>query len=241
VAASRIPKAPQSMLQSSEEWGQRNNALMESLLQLINTYAKFELGKGLDVGCQVGDLTEQLSILTGQSWRGIDPEIVEDKTTANGTPLVHGRAEEIPGGDAEFDCVFLANVFEHIDPATRVDALREIRRVLRPGGVVVGQIPNPYFPIESHSRLPFMGWLPDGLKRHYWRLSPAPWGLDFYTVGIRTLTADAKRANLPLIYRQNFNYPLEAIPQRLRPVARLLRAPMALYPWSWQFVLQKGS
>ena len=30
--------------------------------------------------------------------------------------------------------------------------LHEISRVLRPGGILAGQIPNPYFPIESHSR-----------------------------------------------------------------------------------------
>jgi SAM-dependent methyltransferase len=44
-----------------------------------------------------------------------------------------------------FDCVTLANVFEHLEPALHNASMAEIYRVLAPGGILVGQIPNPYF------------------------------------------------------------------------------------------------
>ena len=88
--------------------------------------------------------------------------------------------------------------------------------MLGPGGHVIGQIPNPYFPIESHSRLPFMGWLPMRAQKVYWRLSPAPWEHDFFVVTIRQLRAAAEKQGLETLYVRNFNYPPEVIPKALR-------------------------
>jgi SAM-dependent methyltransferase len=117
--------------------------------------------------------------------------------------------------------------------------MNEMRRVLRPGGVVVGQIPNPYFPIESHSRLPLMGWLPISVQRRYWKLSPVAWEHDFYVVTMRHVTKAALEAGLVLEFRRNFNYPLSVIPEKFRPVAKLLARPMQSFPWAWQFVLER--
>jgi SAM-dependent methyltransferase len=131
----------------------------------------------------------------------------------------------------------LANVYEHVFPERRVASFEEIRRVLAPGGVVVGQIPNPYFPIESHSRLPFMGWLPVGLQHRYWRLSPSPWEHDFFVVTPKHLRRDATAGGLEPRLVRNFNYPPEVIPEGVRWAARALRRPMGVMPWAWQFVL----
>jgi SAM-dependent methyltransferase len=228
-----------ALLQSDEEWGQRNEALSASMLELIAEFADFQLGQGLDIGCQQGNLTDMLAIRTGQRWRGIDPVLLGPTRSPNGADLSPGSADSTPFDDGEFDCLLFANVFEHIRPDRRVASLREMMRVLRPGGVIVGQIPNPYFPIESHSRLPFMGWLPIGLQRKYWKLSPVPWDHDFYVVTTRTLAAEAGEVGLKVTYRRNFNYPLEVIPAFLRPVARFLTVPMRSFPWAWQFVVQR--
>lgn len=224
-------------LQSGEEWDTRNRVLLATLGEVIDDYATFDLGRGLDVGCQHGALTDALSERTGVDWRGIDPAFEAITTSPHGAELRPGSADSLPFESEFFDCLLFANVFEHIPPARRVPSLREMRRVLRPGGVIVGQLPNPRFLIESHSRLPFMGWLPIGLQKRYWRLSPVDWEHDFFVVTIRDLAREASEAGLRLVMRRNFNYPLEVIPQALRPVARVLARPMAHFPWAWQFVL----
>ncbi len=109
--------------------------------------------------------------------------------------------------------------------------------MLNPGGVVVGQIPNPYFVIESHSRLPFMGWLPTTWQRRYWKLAPVSWEHDFYVVTMKHLKPVAQRTGFEVVRVRNFNYPSEAIPQQVRWAARLMeRRPLRYMPWSWQFV-----
>lgn len=227
------------LMQSEDEWTARNTHLFESMAGLISRYADFQLGRGLDVGCQSGTLTDKLAERTGQQWWGIDPVLTEAVSSPQGASLLPGSAERLPFDGQQFDVLMFANVFEHVDPEHRVAALTEMRRVLRPGGVIVGQLPNPYFPIESHSRLPFMGWLPISLQRRYWRLTPAPWQHDFFVVTLRGLRVAARASGLRVLYAKGYNYPLDVIPRRVRPLARALQLPMKLMPWSWQFVLAR--
>ena len=112
-------------------------------------------------------------------------------------------------------------------------------RALKPGGVVVGQLPNPYFPIESHSRLPFMGWLPVRAQKVYWRLAPVPWEHDFYVVTIKHVRRDAEAVGFEIPLTRRFNYPPEVVPASVRWAARALERPMKLMPWAWQFVLRR--
>jgi SAM-dependent methyltransferase len=233
------PLAGTGLLQSREEWAVRDRALAGSLAELIRDNVPAPGGVGLDVGCQRGGLIDQITEETGLSWMGIDPILEESSTTAKGAPIGPGRSDDIPYPDAYFDAAILANVFEHILPDARQKSFDEMWRVLKPGGIVAGQIPNPYFPIESHSRLPFMGWLPIGMQRRYWRLSRVPWEHDFFVVTMRHLQRHARASGFRILQRKAFNYPPEAIPTRVRPLARAAAPIMQVFPWAWQFVLVK--
>ena len=77
----------------------------------------------------------------------------------------------MPFEDASFDAVLANAVFEHI-PQPRDAYLREVWRVLRPGGVlIINETPNKYFPKEVHTTdLWFNHWLPSSLaKRRAYR------------------------------------------------------------------------
>ena len=233
------PLAGTGLLQSREEWAVRDRTLAGCLAKLIRDNVQAPGGLGLDVGCQRGGLIDQITEETGLNWIGIDPVLEESSVTAKGAPIGPGRSDNIPYPDAHFDAEILANVFEHILPDARQKSFDEMWRVLKPGGIVAGQIPNPYFPIESHSRLPFMGYLPLGLQRRYWRLSRVPWEHDFFVVTMRHLQHHARASGFRVLYSKPFNYPPEAIPSRVRPVARMAAPLMRVWPWAWQFVLAK--
>lgn len=231
--------AGRGLLQSPEEWAVRTRVLAESLSHLAEQFLPQMEGRGLDVGCQTGDLTDYLNAHTQLSWEGIDPALVGPKNSAEGAPLYSAASDNIPYPDEYFDCLLLANVFEHIPPERRYQSFIEMYRVLRPGSILVGQLPNPYFPIESHSRLPFMGWLPISIQRRYWRLSPVPWEHDFFTVTVRHLRREADKVGFQVLHVNNFNYPLEALPKAARPLAAIAARPMRRFPWAWQFVLRR--
>ena len=225
-------------MQTDEEWDVRNRVLSETLTELIRANAAPGATKALDVGCQGGVPTDRYAQLTDLDLVGIDPALKEPRLSPDGHQLKPGYSDKLEFPDDEFGVVMLANVYEHIFPDRRVASFEEMRRVLKPDGVVVGQIPNPYFPIESHSRLPFMGWLPVRAQHVYWKLSPAPWEHDFYVVTTKHLRRDATAGGMKVDFVRKFNYPPEVIPKKVRGVARALERPMRVFPWAWQFVLR---
>jgi len=73
-----------------------------------------------------------------------------------------------PFEDRSFDVCWSNAVIEHVgDFQRQVSFLREIKRVSKSFYVTT---PNRHFPIEVHTRLPFLHWLP---KRAFDRLLPA--------------------------------------------------------------------
>lgn len=84
-------------------------------------------------------------------------------------------AENMPFEDACFDGVLLNEVFEHV--VDERQTLAEIRRVLRPGGVLALFSPNRWFPLEGHglrvgqrrihAPAPLIPWLPKRLTKPY--------------------------------------------------------------------------
>lgn len=228
------------LLQTEEEWAARNAILSREVASLIDEYSPTGATHGVEIGCQHGALTEQMGRLTRvPTWSGVDPALTETAVTDSDCVLSPGRASHLEYPDATFDVALFANVFEHIPPDERDVSLCEIYRILKPGGVVVGQLPNPYFPVESHSRLPFMGWLPTKWQHRYWKLTPVDWEHDFYVVTMKHLKQSAERAGFDVLHVRNFNYPPEVIPESFRWAARLLERPMRYMPWSWQFVLRR--
>jgi SAM-dependent methyltransferase len=70
--------------------------------------------------------------------------------TANDLPVtfIQGRSEELPLPSASVDVVAAFQTFEHV--ADLAQSLREVRRVLRPGGILFAQAPNYHSFYEGH-------------------------------------------------------------------------------------------
>lgn len=106
-------------------------------------------GHGLDLGCGNGSVTGLVRDRAGARWHleGIDPDPREAALARESA--VYDVVHEAPGdsiqvADGAFDFVFSNSVLEHVDDLE--PTIREVGRVLRPGGLFVFTVPSPYFP-----------------------------------------------------------------------------------------------
>jgi ubiquinone/menaquinone biosynthesis C-methylase UbiE len=115
----------------------------ESLHRLLVERADVRAGhKALEIGCGTGNLLIVIKRSHPQAEVvGLDPDPkalarARRKATRKGLSieLDRGFAEDLPYPDGSFDRVFSSLMFHHLEPEQRVAALREVRRVLRPGG-----------------------------------------------------------------------------------------------------------
>lgn len=78
--------------------------------------------------------------------------------------MLDGSAEKIPAADRTFDVVHASSVIEHV--ARLDEAIAEVRRVLKPGGVFWFNAASAMCPVQDEIRaFPLFGWYPDKAKR----------------------------------------------------------------------------
>jgi SAM-dependent methyltransferase len=80
---------------------------------------------------------------------------------------VQGDALALPFADGSFDVVFSNAVIEHV--GGREQQRRLVSEALRVGRAVFLTTPNRRFPVEVHTRLPLVHWLPDLLSHPVYR------------------------------------------------------------------------
>ncbi|MGH7570244.1 MAG: class I SAM-dependent methyltransferase [Gemmatimonadota bacterium] len=93
----------------------------------------------LDAGCGTG-----VHLESARRWRlagppvGLDiaPEAIEHAGTRGIASLVRGDASELPFRAGAFDLVLCVDTIQHLSPGAAGRVVAEIRRVLRPGGLV---------------------------------------------------------------------------------------------------------
>jgi len=129
------------------------------------------IGRGkrvLDLGCRSGALSRHF--LDGNEVVGLDVDRVAlAKAAELGIePVVANVEEPLPFPDGSFDAVVAGELLEHLRFPDAVVA--EVRRVLRPGGVIVGSVPNAF---RLQSRLRFLrGRPPEDDPTHLHMFSP---------------------------------------------------------------------
>ncbi|HYI74780.1 MAG TPA: methyltransferase domain-containing protein [Gaiellaceae bacterium] len=83
------------------------------------------------------------------------------------TAYVQGDACSLPFADGQFDVVFSNAVVEHVGDRKRQRQL--VSEAIRVGRRVFLTTPNRRFPIEVHTRLPLVHWLPEPLSHPLYR------------------------------------------------------------------------
>lgn len=118
-------------------------------LSVIQRYATLRGRRVLDCGCGAGDYVFALQALGADAW-GI--EYAREKLAKAPAPVVGrvsvGDLHDIALRDGSVDVALLNEVLEHVPDDGR--ALREVRRVLKPGGTLLIFSPNRRYPFETH-------------------------------------------------------------------------------------------
>jgi len=109
--------------------------------------ARLELGPGLRPRLPIA----------GTHFIDLSPPAVA-QLNARGGKAMHGEIDALPFRDASFDLVCAFDVIEHVDDDQR--AFGEIRRVLKPGGVLICSVP-----LHTHCWTAFDDWV--GHARRY--------------------------------------------------------------------------
>lgn len=115
----------------------------EAVLRLLGDGA----GTLLDVGCGTGART----VAFGEGWDVTGVDVSEDmlrRARARGLEVVRADAAQLPFGDASFDAA--VSTWTHTDVADFAAVVREVARVLRPGGAFVYAGGHPCF-VGPHS------------------------------------------------------------------------------------------
>ncbi len=107
---------------------------------------------------------------------------------------VRGDACDLPFADGEFDVVHSNAVIEHVGGRERQEAF--VREAVRVGKRVFLTTPNRWFPLEVHTRLPLVHWLPSGAAGRAYDLVGKSWAKEN-----RLLGPDDLRALFPVPVR----------------------------------------
>jgi ubiquinone/menaquinone biosynthesis C-methylase UbiE len=129
----------------------------------VSTSGNFSPKLYLDIGAGLG----YNSLVFGESAEqvvALDLHFPKDNVLKSSEKacMIVADACFLPFNNSVFDAVSLFSTIEHIPNQKR--ALREAIRVLKPGGYLVMQFPNKFFPIELHSCLPFVFLIPLRLR-----------------------------------------------------------------------------
>lgn len=140
-------------------------------------------GTWLDCGCAEGGYAAAMATRGPEFVIGVETALdrllnAEGLDTATGRlAYVCASSEGLPFATGTFDGVLLNEVLEHVADESRT--LREIYRVLRPGGYLVVMSPNRWFPFEGHGMrilgytitvpVPLLPWLPAKIAQRFLR------------------------------------------------------------------------
>jgi SAM-dependent methyltransferase len=114
---------------------------LRALLRLAMELRGSQPQRVLNIGTGNGWI-ERACVRVGWSAISLDPsQIAIDGVKAYGVGGMVGLIENLPVPDSSLDVIFCSEVLEHLSTVQLDAGLLEIRRALRPGGILVGSVP----------------------------------------------------------------------------------------------------
>ncbi len=146
----------------------------------------------------------------------------------------------LPFKNATFDVVTLISTIEHVlHPSALIE---EINRILSPSGLIIIQIPNPFFPIDLHYFLPLYGYFPSSIQKMYRTLiAGQKYAISYYTAQVSKRDLATMFAEYTRVHAQDIVYPIEVAPNWLKPFYSFYKRSKLcrLFPTGHLFVYRK--
>lgn len=106
---------------------------------LVTQVLEAGTGRVLDVGCGTGTLTLALARICSAVGLDGDPEVLA-RARAKAVvarahiPFIRAMSFALPFAESSFDCVTMSLMLHHLTQENKARTLREVLRILRPGG-----------------------------------------------------------------------------------------------------------
>lgn len=175
-------------------------------LGFIGPFLTSNNARFLDCGCGAGEYVFQIVDQFGLDAFGIeyDREKVAQARLhpQHGHRISQGDVQTLPFGEGSFDYAMLNEVLEHVPDDSA--ALKDVYRILKPGGLLFVFSPNRWFPFETHgvylkrsNRLiphwvPFVPYVPLALGNRFLRY----WARNY---GQKELRTSVTRAGFSIV------------------------------------------
>jgi len=208
---------------------ERNNLLLK-LLSESKTYCAFPLTALtckdylLDIGAHDGHISTRISEL--HNLRAVCVDLTKNLDSHSQLDFLVADARLLPFKPNSFPMVASISLIEHIPEDDRRSFYNEIKGVIRDDGYLILQFPNRYFPIESHSFLPFVGYLPSKFHRAF---SP-----DFVSVPSKSaIEEDLRNTGFIIVKTVEYAMPF------FRPLKGLLKLFFEALPFGFLIIAKK--
>ncbi len=184
----------------AEYYSERITKSKKHMMKYMKFLLKRSSLKMLDIGCGQGHYLRD-AIEEGINAYGIDISTyaLENALAEVKDRITFGSLTEIPFADEEFDVMTAFDVIEHIHPKDTSNMIEEIRRVLKPGGIIIITTPGSNFGgwvfdlthinvrppkfwkliLEEHNFKVQMFYIPSFLKYYVKTYVPIPDSIEF--------------------------------------------------------------
>jgi SAM-dependent methyltransferase len=235
MSEAEAPRAPHAVLDVASR--RRKARKIASILATERPLAGLRV---LDVGTGAGVIAASLAEIVGVRGEVHSVDVVDVRVHTEGYEFHLADGVKLPFPDDSFDIVISNHCIEHTGGRAEQELhVRELGRVLRPGGTGYLAVPNRWGPLEPHFKLPGLSWLPTvSLQSRYVRaarrgerydcrlLSRAEVGSLFAAAGL-----DARERTLEAMYvMAEVEEPSRAFRAMLRAPDAVLRAGLVAVP-----------
>jgi ubiquinone/menaquinone biosynthesis C-methylase UbiE len=218
-------------------------------MRIISEVCDLSKVRFLDCGCGAGEYVFALRDKYGTDAWGI--EYLADKVAKGKSHELHadrikqGDLQKLDEPDASFDVALLNEVLEHVPDDAQ--ALREVQRVLKPGGKLIIFSPNRLFPFETHGvrmrgtgmclspAVPLIPYIPLALGRLFLDY----WARNYWPSELRKLVRQAGFATEAIDYIwqtfENISGKQPMLIKKARPIFRSIAAGCERTPLVRQF------
>jgi SAM-dependent methyltransferase len=155
--------------------------------------------------------------------------------------LVLGDVTRLPFQNGTFDMVTVFSILQIVDPKVTVE---EALRILKANGRLLIQVPNRYFPLDVHTGLPFINYLPRKIREYFLCLIGYEWmkkmNIPTPKQIIRSVKSGLQNAKITI---QRIIYPTTLIPSKFRTLAKIAAqiGIFSLFPYGYLITITDQS